>query len=115
LLEHLTVAVDYWQIDHENRIVYAGLDRILRNEDSLGPDIVIREEPDEDSIEYGQPGYIAQVNNMLLNLATQKVKGYDADVTYNHETGRAGTLGARLMWTHLSSHKSAFTNTDDLE
>ena len=52
---------------------------------------------------------------MLLNLATQKVKGYDADVTYNYETGRAGTLGARLMWSHLSSHKSAFTGADDLE
>ena len=38
LAEQLTVFVDFWQIEHENRIVFPGLDWILRNEDALGPD-----------------------------------------------------------------------------
>ena len=117
LAEYLTVSVDYWQIDHENRIVFPGLDWILRNEDALGPDIVVRGEPDPFDIILGLdiPGYIDQVNNVLLNLANQEVRGYDADISYNHETDKAGTFGARLMWTHLSSHKSAFGSTDDPE
>jgi outer membrane receptor protein involved in Fe transport len=117
LAEYLTVSVDYWQINHENRIVFPGLDWILRNEDALGPDIVVRGEPDQWDIDHGIdiPGYIDQVNNMLLNLATQEVRGYDADISYNHETGSAGTFGARLMWTHLSSHESALGSTDDPE
>ena len=80
-----------------------------------GRTIVVREEPDQWSIDNGMPGYIAQVNNVLLNLATQEVRGYDVDISYNHETGSAGTFGARLMWTHLSSHESAFGSTDDPE
>jgi outer membrane receptor protein involved in Fe transport len=117
LVEQLTVSVDYWRIDHENRIIFPGLDWILRNEDALGPDIVMRGEPDQWDIDQGLdfPGYIDQVNNILLNLASQEVSGYDTDINFNHETIKAGTFGARLIWTHLSSHQSAFNIADEPE
>ena len=104
-LDNLAVSVDYWRIEIDDRIFTPGLERILRNEDALGPEVVIRDPPSDHDREVGISGFINHVNNLLLNLARQEVDGYDLEINYGLDSARFGQFRTQLLGTHMASNQ----------
>ena len=114
-LDNFTVAVDYWRIEITDRIIAPGVAFILRNEDELGSDFVVRDPPNAFDSEVGIAGFINQVNNSYLNLGTQEVAGYDLEIDYGVATNRFGYFGVQLLGTHLASNKFALGSDENLK
>jgi len=108
----ISLAANFWNIDHENRIISPGLDMILANELVLGSGLVQRNPPDFEERAAGVPGNIERVNNRFINLAKNEVRGIDVDATFERELGGIGKLNSRLLWTILESSKYAFNASD---
>jgi len=108
----ISLSANFWNIDHENRIVSPGLDMILANELVLGPGFVRRNPPDSEELAAGVPGNIERVNNRFINLAKSEVRGIDIDATFARELGGIGKLNSRLLWTILESSEYAFNASD---
>jgi iron complex outermembrane recepter protein len=100
-IKHLTLAVDWFNIEQTAKITDIDPQDILNNE-ALFPGAVIRNPQTADDIAHDIPGSIVQINSGYKNLATREVEGLDFGVRYTIPTDSWGefTAQADAAWLY---------------
>jgi len=97
------IAADYWQVDNKNKVGRYGFFLEDRLALGLSTDSFVRDDPTPEDIALGIPGRINQAFRQPANIEQQRAEGYDIELDYVWESGRAGTFDVRGMWSHLIS------------
>jgi outer membrane receptor protein involved in Fe transport len=137
-LKGLQLGASYYQIEQSNIITTTGTTYVRNNEVGGGTaDLVIRDPGTETytnntaspinvlsgpngevtAVQPGQtvtvPGRIRAILDRVVNLAYQKVSGYDFEVIYKHNTASFGTFNFRSTATYTKFY--GFTRTPNVE
>jgi outer membrane receptor protein involved in Fe transport len=80
--DHLTLTIDYWNIDQENLVFLAPYETVLAH------DYVIRQDEGAGNSNVIRDGELvaSQVNNRYINAASQELSGIDFGIVYDFET-----------------------------
>ncbi len=111
-LDNLSVALDYYMIDHTNRILAPTAAFILANE-ALFPGAVTRAARSADDIAANAPGNLRGVSGDLtpgitrtfFNASKQRTDGIDLDVRVRVPLETAGRLDLSTAFTYVNSLK----------
>ncbi len=100
----LAVSVDWWLIQHDNRITESGdyLTALLSPENNP---FVIRDPPSPEDIALGIPGPIIKYADTYFNGDSLETQGIDFGLSYSVTTERAGIWQAELNYTHLDKYE----------
>lgn len=109
-----SVAVDYFNINHTNRITSPTAAFLVANE-ALFPGAVVRAPQNANDIAAGAPGAlfgtaatnpnIPGINRSFFNATRQKTWGVDLDLRYNWTIANIGRFRAVSAFTYLGSFK----------
>lgn len=99
------VAMTYWRIKQNFRIVTANAASILANE-ALFPERVIRTDPTPADIAVGRPGQISAVDTSNLNAGRLLVDGIDFEASASLETA-VGIFTPAVQATWIDRYRSA--------
>jgi iron complex outermembrane receptor protein len=107
---NLSFAVDYYSINHDNRILAPTAAFILSNE-ALFPGAVTRNTPSADDIAANAPGGLRGVSGdtvpgitrTFFNASKQKTNGVDLDVRYQQSLGSYGKLDMTTGFTYVTN------------
>lgn len=113
-MRDLSVAVDYFSINHTNRITSPTAAFLVANE-ALFPGAVVRAAPNANDIAAGAPGAlfgtaatdpnIPGINRSFFNATRQKTWGVDLDLRYSWTMAGIGRFLATSAFTYLGSFK----------
>jgi outer membrane receptor protein involved in Fe transport len=111
-MKDLNLSLEYWQIDHKNRILAPTAAFILANE-ALFPGAVRRNDRTADDIAANAPGALRGVSGDLVpgivrsyfNASQQKFSGVDAEARYSFALGSMGKLDLSTIITYNKSQK----------
>lgn len=80
--DHLTLTIDYWNIEQENLVFLAPYETVLAH------DYVIRQDGGAGNSNVIRDGELvaSQVNNRYINAASQELSGIDFGIVYDFET-----------------------------
>jgi len=125
MIDNLTVAVDYWDYEHNRLISDIDESEILEREadcfnglstcDAVLAALVMRTPATPADIAAGLPGTISTVTSPFLNLSKQTTSGYDLEVRCQWDTPRWGSFRLTSYVTYVSSFKFALRANDPLE
>jgi outer membrane receptor protein involved in Fe transport len=103
-LPGLSVSLDWWMIEHKNRITQSGdhLTEPLSPEDNP---FVIRAPPSPEDIALGIPGPIVKYADTYFNGDTLETRGIDFGLSYSWTTQRAGAWQAEINYTYLEKYE----------
>ena len=105
----LSIEVDYWSIEHRNRITTSDGDFLF---ESLPPDqnpYVLRAPATAEDLALGIPGVIIGFNNTYINADTVSTDGLDLNLGYAWDTARAGHFSGGITFTYLNAYKTGFS------
>lgn len=100
----LSVSLDWWMIEHTNRITTSG-DHLTELLDPDSNPFVIRAPPSLEDIELGIPGPIIKYADTYFNGDTLETSGFDFGLGYALETRRAGRWHAEFNYTYLDRYE----------
>jgi len=100
----LSIAVDFWAIEHNNRITESG-DHLTELLDPADNPFVIRGPPSDEDIALAIPGPIIKYADTYFNGDTLKTRGVDLDLSYSFETAKAGHWRAGLNYSYLDQYE----------
>ena len=108
-LAGLTLAVEIWEIEHTNRILYTsgieGLFQVMLEE--LDPDanpLVQRAPPSAEDLALGIPGPVIGMRDTYFNAGKVDTKGVDFSASYQWTTDRAGGFRVNFDFTRLDEY-----------
>jgi iron complex outermembrane receptor protein len=105
----LAIAVDYWSIEHHNRIVSSYNDLFL---DGLPPDqnpFIIRAAQSAEDLALGIPGVIIGRQDTYINADKVTTDGVDANVAYAWQTSGAGDFSSSLSYVYLNKYETGIS------
>ena len=111
-IPNMTISADYYQIDHNNRILAPTASFILANQ-TLFPGAVARNTQSADDVAANAPGSLRGVGGDLtpgitrtfFNASKQTTDGVDFDVRYRFGLGSSGRLDLSAALTYVKSLK----------
>ncbi|HEY6640999.1 TonB-dependent receptor [Povalibacter sp.] len=111
-----SLSVDYYRIDRDNEIVSADQAVVVGDLPVNGvPDSRIPGLVPNSFLFYDEFGDLATIAAPFVNANTTNTDGFDLDLRHRFEMGRAGTLTAALVWTHVLSFERQVPGSDALE
>ena len=107
----LSIAVDYWAIEHRNRIVstYDAYFDLLENLPPENNPFVVRAPQTPEDIALGIPGPIIGFRDTYINADKVTTDGVDVNIAYQWSTHRAGDFTSGITYTYLNSLKTGLS------
>jgi outer membrane receptor protein involved in Fe transport len=105
----LALAVDYWSIEHRNRIVASYDDLFL---DGLPPDqnpFIVRAPQTPEDLALGIPGVIVGRRDTYINADRVTSDGIDFNLAYEWQTSSAGDFSSALTYTYLNRYETGIS------
>lgn len=105
----LSVAVDYWSLEHSNRIITSDEGFLF---ETLPPDdnpFVIRAPRTPEDVALGIPGVITGFSHTYINADTMTTDGIDLNLDYSWETVGTGEFSAGLTYTYLNEIRAGIS------
>jgi outer membrane receptor protein involved in Fe transport len=106
----LEISIDFWQIEHENRILYSGAQDIafllLEELDPFNNPFFERAPQTPEDQALGIPGVILTEHHTAINGDTLTTNGIDFAIRYSWDTLRAGLFDISLDYTWLNEFES---------
>jgi iron complex outermembrane receptor protein len=99
-----SIALDWWSIEHTNRITESG-DYLIELLDPADNPFVIRAPPSAEDISLGIPGLIIKYADTYFNGDSLKTQGVDLDFSYSFESTNAGLWRAGLNYSYLDKYE----------
>lgn len=100
----LSIQLDWWEIDHDDRIVDIDGQTII-DEFPLGNPFVERMNPTPEEAAMGIPGRISSVNTSFFNADRVTVRGLDLEMRHTWRLGSVGELDLSVSYTYLDEWK----------
>jgi iron complex outermembrane receptor protein len=108
--EGFKAAIDYWRIDHSNRIMTSE-GRFLF--EALPPDenpFVIRAPQTDEDLALGIPGVIVGRRNTYINADTVTTAGIDLNLDYSWQMNGADELYAGISYSYLDEYSTGIAH-----
>jgi len=105
----LAVAVDYWSIEHDNRIVSSYDDLLFEN---LPPDEnphIVRAPQTPEDVALGIPGVIIGRQDTYINADRVTTDGIDVNLSYAWQTSHAGDFSSAVTYVYLNSYEAGIS------
>jgi len=105
----LSMEVDYWSIQHDDRITPSYDDFLFEN---LPPDenpFVVRAPATADDLALGIPGVIIGLNNTYINADTVTTDGIDFNLDYAWDWTDAGHFSGGITYTYLNDYSTGIS------
>ncbi len=105
----LALAIDYWSIEHRDRIMTSDDDFLFEN---LPPDqnpFIIRAPATDEDVALGIPGVIIGRSNTYINADTVTTDGVDFNLDYAWDTAKSGHFSSGLTYTWLDSYEAGIS------
>ena len=100
----LALSLDFWQVEHSNRILRSDDEIWLELLDPFTNPFVIRTPQTAEDIALGIPGAIIKTSDTYINGDKLDTNGLDFDLNYVWNSDRAGNFSATLNYTYLNEH-----------
>ena len=100
----LALSLDFWQVEHTNRILRSDDEIWLELLDPFTNPFVIRTPQTAEDIALGIPGAIIKTSDTYINGDKLDTNGLDFDLNYVWNSDRAGNFSATLNYTYLNEH-----------
>jgi len=105
----LTLQLDYWQIEHSDRILFSDnfpLGRLLLEQlDPFTNPFTVRVPQTPEDVALGIPGIIVQLNATYVNGGRIDTDGFDFELNYSGTVGAGHALSASLSYTYLREYR----------
>lgn len=105
----LSLALDYWSIEHTNRIIPSWEPFLF---ETLTPDdnpFVIRAPQTAEDLALGIPGVIVGRRDTYINADTVTTDGIDLNLDYTWDTAGAGEFSSGIAYTYLNEFNTGIS------
>lgn len=100
----LIVGIDFWRLNHEDRIIQASPQFIIENFPG-NSDFITRAPPSEDDIVLGIPGPIERAFTPYFNADEIETEGFDVELQYPWSTDAGDDWNLGISYTHTSEYR----------
>lgn len=102
-LKGLSLSVDFYTVEVENRIGAAATPAITLANPTLFRDAIIRATPTQSDIANNLPGELREIRTVLGNFGSTKAEGVDFAAEYRFAAGRFGRFATRAAASLINS------------
>ncbi|HLF32576.1 MAG TPA: TonB-dependent receptor, partial [Xanthomonadales bacterium] len=113
----LSFALDLWEIEHKNRVLYVGdgfsgiFDFFLRESPPDSNPYVIRAPQSPEDIALDIPGLITGIVSTYVNAGKVTTQGFDVEARYTWPTVWAGDFNLGLNYTYLEEYSIGISDS----